>query len=79
MARAKCRRPPQPPTPWGTRNATWFAPNCVQDGWVWGILSGLSEDCLYLNVYVPNKAAPAGAPQCSPVSAFCVYDMYVWC
>lgn len=53
---------PQPPISWApsTRNATWFAPGCMQDEWYWGILGGISEDCLYLNIYVPNKAPPAG-------------------
>lgn len=26
----------------------------------WGILTGLSEDCLNMDIYVPNKAPPAG-------------------
>lgn len=53
-------RPPQPPAAWGVKNATWFGPTCMQSEWYWGILTGLSEDCLNLNVYVPNKAPPAG-------------------
>jgi para-nitrobenzyl esterase len=74
---------PQGVTPWTeVRECRVFGPDPAQpdviaaDGTVTKVKG--SEDCLYLNVYVPNKAAPAGAPQCSPVSAFCVYDMYVW-
>jgi para-nitrobenzyl esterase len=53
---------PQPPIAWApnTRNATWFSPGCMQDEWYWGILGGISEDCLYLNIYVPNKTPPPG-------------------
>ena len=36
-------RPPSPPTPWGPapRDATWFAPTCLQVEWYWGALTGL--------------------------------------
>lgn len=53
---------PQPPVAWApsVRNATWFAPGCMQTETYWGILGGISEDCLYLNIYVPNKAPPSG-------------------
>jgi hypothetical protein len=36
-------RPPSPPTPWGPapRDATWFAPTCMQVEWYWGALTGL--------------------------------------
>lgn len=49
---------PVPPSNWGTRNATWFGPTCMQNEWYWGILTGLSEDCLYLNIYVPSNSTP---------------------
>jgi len=49
---------PQPPANWIARNATWFAPTCMQSETYWGILSGLSEDCLYLNIYVPSNSTP---------------------
>ncbi|HUV70178.1 MAG TPA: carboxylesterase family protein [Terracidiphilus sp.] len=54
---------PQPPTPWnGVRDATTFGNRCEQ--WhVWNdyffLDSGPSEDCLYLNVYVPASAKRA--------------------
>src|SRR5262252_4201050 len=51
-------RPPAPVQPWmGVRDATTFKPECIQltdvnatDG---------SEDCLYLNVFVPANATPS--------------------
>ena len=42
--------------PWkGTRPAKQFAPNCMQlDPPAWGTMrKNVSEDCLYLNVYLP--------------------------
>src|SRR5262249_3682987 len=51
-------RPPAPVQPWvGVRDATTFMPQCIQlidvnatDG---------SEDCLYLNIFVPLSATPS--------------------
>ncbi len=54
---------PQSPLPWkGLRDATRFGARCQQ--WhVWNdyifLDAGPSEDCLFLNVYVPAKASPA--------------------
>eukprot|EP00040_Diaphanoeca_grandis_P000330 m.15121 g.15121 ORF g.15121 m.15121 type:complete len:842 (-) comp10451_c0_seq1:102-2627(-) len=54
-------RPPQPPTPWtGVLNASSFGATCKQNGPAWASLTldairNSSEDCLYLNVYVPQK------------------------
>jgi para-nitrobenzyl esterase len=51
---------PQPPSAWnGVRDATKFGARCEQ--WhIWNdyifLDSGPSEDCLYLNVYVPTSA-----------------------
>ncbi|MBX5461591.1 MAG: carboxylesterase family protein [Steroidobacteraceae bacterium] len=59
-------KPPQPVVPWsGTRNAQDYAPGCMQDpgfARMMGALSGLSEDCLYLNVWTPAKRADEKLP-----------------
>jgi len=59
-------RAPQPAASWpGTRDATHFAPNCMQIAPAWiaaGPDTRYAEDCLYLNVW-----KPAGKPQKRPV------------
>jgi para-nitrobenzyl esterase len=50
-------RPPQPLQPWtGIRPTDAFAPDCIQLGPTEGTEG--SEDCLYLNVFVPAGTAP---------------------
>jgi len=50
-------RPPQAVLAWeGVRDASEFGPNCAQAGWPRGsgsIAEGSSEDCLYLNLWLP--------------------------
>lgn len=60
-------REPQPVKNWkGARNADQFAPRCMQrtdgnsDYWFRG--NGMSEDCLYLNVWTPAKSAKEKLP-----------------
>jgi para-nitrobenzyl esterase len=49
-------RPPQPATRWqGIRDASQFGPHCAQAGGAFGIASQ-SEDCLFLNVFLPKLA-----------------------
>jgi para-nitrobenzyl esterase len=57
-------QPPQPAVPWqGVRLADRFANQCMQAR-VFGDMmfrnSGMSEDCLYVNVWTPADAAPGG-------------------
>lgn len=53
-------RPPQPVQPWeGELDASDFKANSVQAGWPRGsgqIAQGSSEDCLYLNIWLPAGA-----------------------
>ena len=54
-------RPPQPAKSWeGVRRAEKFGPRCMQHP-VFGDMNfrsdGMSEDCLYLNVWTPAKSA----------------------
>jgi len=60
-------REPQPPRNWtGVRNADTFGPSCMQrlspgaDYWLRG--DGMSEDCLYLNVWTPAKSGNEKLP-----------------
>ncbi len=51
-------QPPQAPKPWsGTLDATRFANHCPQNASFSGFAS-TTEDCLYLNVFVPSKTDP---------------------
>jgi para-nitrobenzyl esterase len=56
-------RPPQPVAAWQReRDASKFGPNCAQSGWgvAPGTISeGSSEDCLYLNLWLPAGTKPS--------------------
>jgi para-nitrobenzyl esterase len=57
---------PQPVKPWnGIRPATQFGPRCMQQA-LFGDMgfrsNGMSEDCLYLNVWTPAKSAGQKLP-----------------
>eukprot|EP00041_Stephanoeca_diplocostata_P004496 m.45978 g.45978 ORF g.45978 m.45978 type:complete len:455 (-) comp15152_c1_seq1:894-2258(-) len=67
-------KPPQPNKPWTTPlQATAFGPSCVQSGcpqvggrymnkgWNTLNMTQCSEDCLFVNVYVPKNATPTSA------------------
>ncbi|XP_066435014.1 thyroglobulin [Eleutherodactylus coqui] len=49
-------RPPQPYTWTGTWNATFIRPSCLQPGDGKAQYSSVSEDCLYLNLFVPQHS-----------------------
>ena len=57
---------PQPVKPWtGVKQATAYASSCMQDATfvkLFGAAPGLSEDCLYLNVWTPAKSAADALP-----------------
>lgn len=66
-------KPPQAPEPWkGVRDATQFASSCFQavdevfkgfaGSEMWNPNTALSEDCLYLNVWVPSPRPREPAP-----------------
>jgi len=59
-------RPPQPVKPWaGVRLAEKFAPDCMQAPFppdAAPLSASLSEDCLYVNVWSPAKAASKRLP-----------------
>ena len=60
-------REPQPVRNWsGVRNADEFGPRCMQrtspGADYWFRSSGMSEDCLYLNVWTPAKSAHEKLP-----------------
>jgi para-nitrobenzyl esterase len=60
-------REPQPVKNWtGTRNADQFGPRCMQrtspGADYWFRSNGMSEDCLYLNVWTPAKSGNVGLP-----------------
>ncbi|MEP7383164.1 MAG: carboxylesterase family protein [Gemmatimonadota bacterium] len=59
-------RPPQPAAKWkGVRKATSFGPRCMQRDLFGDMVfrsKGMSEDCLYLNVWTPNPSPSAHLP-----------------
>jgi para-nitrobenzyl esterase len=58
--------PPQPPQPWrGVREAEAFGPRCMQANPFPDMVfrsNGVSEDCLYLNIWTPAKSARERLP-----------------
>ncbi len=57
---------PQPVAPWtGARKADTFGPSCMQDpnfARLFGAPPAISEDCLYVNVWTPARAASDKLP-----------------
>jgi para-nitrobenzyl esterase len=56
-------RPPQPPARWsGVRDASQYAPSCLQKPSLFQPPGPQSEDCLYLNVSTPTLRRDANRP-----------------
>jgi para-nitrobenzyl esterase len=56
-------RPPQPPAAWnGVRDASAYAPSCLQKPNLFQPPGPQSEDCLYLNVSTPTLRSDAKRP-----------------
>ena len=59
-------QPPQPAKPWtGVRPADRFGPRCMQRGLFSDMVfrsNGMSEDCLYLNVWTPQVSGNGRLP-----------------
>jgi len=67
-------KPPQPVKDWpGARKADQFGPRCMQRA-VFGDMgfrsNGMSEDCLYLNVWTPAKPGPQSGRPLLPVLVY---------
>jgi para-nitrobenzyl esterase len=77
--------PPTPPAAWtGVRSATAFAPACIQtlapgghEPWTSEYMSpagpGVSEDCLYLNIWTPATRAGSTRPAATLPVLFWIY------
>lgn len=60
-ARRFLKAQPPPPPSNNFFNASSAAPVCAQPSATLKVGQGMSEDCLYLNVFVPARASPAAA------------------
>lgn len=67
-------QPPQPLPPWhGTRLTQGFGPRCMQQPLFGDMVfraSGMSEDCLYLNVWTPAQWPASDATEKLPVLVY---------
>ena len=62
---------PEPPDSWkGVRDAAKFGDSCMQSNSAELLGSGMSEDCLFLNVYAPSSNTSTGSEGKLPVMLF---------
>lgn len=61
---------PQPPDNWGHIMADEWKPGCMQPKGIWTLLTGMDEDCLHMNFYLPSGTVAPPPPGGWPIMMF---------